>query len=49
MPAEGKQLQFSDVNDDVVRSLLVTGKNYYISLGLAVFVTLACFFFPVTC
>ncbi len=46
MPAEEKQLQFSDVNDDVVRSLTVTGRNYYIALGLAIFMTLACFFFP---
>ncbi len=46
MPAEEKTLQFSDVNDDVVRSLTVTGRNYYIALGLAIFMTLACFFFP---
>jgi Ni/Fe-hydrogenase subunit HybB-like protein len=46
MPAEEKQLQFADVNDDVVRSLTVTGRNYYVTLGIAIFVTVACFYFP---
>ncbi len=41
-----QELQYSDVNDDVVRSLTVTGRNYYIALGFAFFMTLACFFFP---
>lgn len=46
MPAEEKPLQFADVNNDIVRSLVVTGRNYYIALGIAMFVALACFFFP---
>jgi molybdopterin-containing oxidoreductase family membrane subunit len=46
MPAEEQQLQFADVNDDVVRSLVVTGRNYYITLCISVFVMFACFFFP---
>lgn len=46
MPAEQDAMQYSDVNDDVVRSLVVTGRNYYIALGSAVFVMIACFFFP---
>ena len=41
-----QELRYSDVNDDVVRSLVVTGRNYYIALGFAIFMTLACFFFP---
>ena len=36
MSAEEKPMQFSDVNDDIVRSLVVTGRNYYIALGVAV-------------
>ncbi len=46
MRDERQELSYADVNDDVVRSLVVTGKNYYIALGLATFVTLTCFFFP---
>jgi len=44
--AEEQPLQFADVNDDVVRSLVVTGRNYYITLCTSIFVMLACFFFP---
>ena len=46
MQAKESPLSFSDVNDDVVRSLVVTGRNYYITLAIAVTVMLACFFFP---
>ncbi len=46
MQTEERQLQFTDIHDDVVRSLVVTGRKYYITLGCAIFVTLACFFFP---
>jgi len=46
MQANERPLQFADVNNDVVRSLVVTGRNYYIALGSAIFVTLTCFFFP---
>jgi molybdopterin-containing oxidoreductase family membrane subunit len=46
MWADEKDMQFADVNDDVVRSLVETGRNYYIALGIAIAVTLICFFFP---
>jgi len=46
MWANEKDMQFADVNDDIVRSLVVTGRNYYVALGIAIAVTLACFFFP---
>jgi len=39
-------MSFSDVNDDVVRSLVVTGRSYYITLGICIFIMLACFFTP---
>ncbi len=46
MQPEEKQMQFADVNDDIVTSLTVTGRKYYIALGCAVTVALLCFFFP---
>jgi len=46
MQTEEQQLQFTDIHDDVVRSLVVTGRKYYITLGCAIFVLLTCFFFP---
>ncbi len=46
MQADDRQLQFADVNRDVVRSLTETGRNYYIALALAAMVTVACFLFP---
>ncbi|MGH8495074.1 MAG: NrfD/PsrC family molybdoenzyme membrane anchor subunit [Gammaproteobacteria bacterium] len=46
MPAEAVQLRYADVNDDIVRSLVETGPRYYITLAVAVGVTLLCFFFP---
>ena len=46
MRADDKDMQFADVNDDIVRSLTVTGRNYYVALGIAIAVTLTCFFFP---
>ncbi|MBT8080036.1 MAG: polysulfide reductase NrfD, partial [Gammaproteobacteria bacterium] len=39
-------MNFADVNDDVVRSLVETGRGYYIALGCSIFVTIACFFTP---
>ena len=39
-------MSFSDVNDDVVRSLVVTGRSYYITLAVCIFIMLACFFTP---
>jgi molybdopterin-containing oxidoreductase family membrane subunit len=46
MQTEEKQLQFTDIHNDVVRSLVVTGRKYYITLGCAIVLMLACFFFP---
>lgn len=46
MRAEEKQLQFTDIHNDVVRSLVVTGWKYYITLGCVTGLMLACFFFP---
>ena len=46
MGNEERQMQFADVNNDVVRSLTETGRSYYIALATAIFVMLACFFFP---
>ena len=46
MPTDDKPQTFADVNNDVVRSLVVTGRQYYITLGIAIFVMLGCFFFP---
>jgi Ni/Fe-hydrogenase subunit HybB-like protein len=40
------QRDFADVNNDVVNSLVETGRTYYICLGIAITVMLACFFFP---
>lgn len=39
-------VSYRDVNDDVVRSITETGKRYYIALGVAIGLTLLCFFFP---
>lgn len=41
-----KDLTFADVNDDIVRSLVETGRSYYIALTIAIGVALTCFFFP---
>ena len=38
--------QYADVNNDVVRSLVETGRAYYITLGIAITVTFVCFLFP---
>ncbi len=40
------KLQYADVNDDIVRSLTVTGKRYYIALGTSASLALLCFFYP---
>ena len=44
--ADRDALQFADVNRDVLRSLVETGNQYYVTLTIAVTITLACFFFP---
>ena len=46
MQADTRELQFADVNDDVVRSIVQTGTKYYVTLAIAFGVTLACFMFP---
>ena len=46
MQAETNNLQYADVNNDVVRSIVETGPKYYIALGTAGGATLLCFFFP---
>ena len=46
MQAEANNLQYADVNDDIVRSIVETGPRYYVTLGIAGGVTLLCFFFP---
>ena len=46
MAANRENIQFADVNDDVVRSLVETGPKYYVALGCAIAVVLICFLFP---
>jgi len=46
MQTEDKQMQFADVNDDIIKSLTVTGRNYYITLACAITVMIGCFLFP---
>lgn len=46
MHAKSSPISYADVNDDIVRSLVVTGPKYYITLAVAVSLTLICYFFP---
>ncbi|TDJ70243.1 MAG: hypothetical protein E2O35_00180 [Proteobacteria bacterium] len=46
MPAESNDLQYADIHRDVVRSIVETGRTYYITLATAAGITLVCFFFP---
>ncbi len=46
MQAREEHISYADVNRDVVRSLVETGRGYYVSLALAVIVMIVCFFFP---
>ena len=46
MQAKTDNLQYADVNDDIVRSVVETGPKYYIALATAGSVTLLCFFSP---
>ena len=46
MSADKQNIQFADVNNDVVRSLVVTGPRYFVTLAIAITVTLTCFLFP---
>jgi Ni/Fe-hydrogenase subunit HybB-like protein len=40
------EISFAQVNDDIVRSLVVTGRKYYITLAISILITCACFFGP---
>jgi len=46
MQARENDIKFADVNNDIVRSLVVTGPRYYVTLAIAALVTISCFFFP---
>ncbi len=46
MEAENKKLGYTDIHEDVVRSIVVTGPKYYATLATAGGLALACFFFP---
>ena len=46
MHGEPNQLKYTDIHNDVVRSIVETGPNYYIALATAFALTLICFFFP---
>ena len=41
MSAEPREISFAEVNDDVVRSLVVTGRGYYVTLATSVAVMLS--------
>ena len=41
-----REISFAQVNDDIVRSLVVTGRKYYITLAISILITCACFFGP---
>ncbi len=40
------KLSYARVNDDIVRTLVVTGPRYYLALGTALLVSTGCFFIP---
>jgi Ni/Fe-hydrogenase subunit HybB-like protein len=44
--AESNNLQYTDIHEDVVRSIVKTGPKYYVALTTAAGLTLLCFFFP---
>jgi Ni/Fe-hydrogenase subunit HybB-like protein len=44
--AASKKLGYTDIHEDVVRSIVVTGPKYYVALATAGGLTLLCFFFP---
>ena len=46
MEAENKKLGYTDIHEDVVRSIVVTGPKYYATLATAGGLALVCFFFP---
>jgi molybdopterin-containing oxidoreductase family membrane subunit len=46
MEAENKKLGYTDIHEDVVRSIVVTGPKYYAALATSGGLALLCFFFP---
>ena len=46
MEAENNKLGYTDIHEDVVRSIVVTGTKYYATLATAGGLALVCFFFP---
>ena len=46
MEAENNKLGYTDIHEDVVRSIVVTGPKYYAALATAGGLALVCFFFP---
>ncbi len=46
MEAENNKLGYTDIHEDVVRSIVVTGPKYYAALATAGGLALRCFFFP---
>jgi len=46
MEVENNKLGYTDIHEDVVRSIVVTGPKYYATLATAGGLALVCFFFP---
>ena len=46
MAADTNNMKYTDIHDDVVRSIVVTGPKYYATLAIAGGITVLCFFFP---
>ena len=46
MEVENNKLGYTDIHEDVVRSIVVTGPKYYAALATAGGLALLCFFFP---
>jgi len=46
MAADTNNMKYTDIHEDVVRSIVVTGPKYYYTLAIAGGITILCFFFP---
>jgi len=46
MAADTSIKQYTDIHNDVIRSIVVTGPKYYATLATAGGITILCFFFP---
>lgn len=46
MQADATELRLADVNNDIVESIVQTGRKYYLTLTAAFGVTVVCFMFP---